>query len=197
MNINMTTAHRPTFDPVKGKKAFEGSISHSKMQPGHTKLKYRHREELDEDKIRQLEASSSKEKTKELLLEKESNEDASNLKADQREEKEEDDSEEYSSEEEEEEEEDDDDEEELMKELAKIKQERAALRAQEEAKQKLEQRKKELGIDVLQSKDKKRDWTEASLFQNQAKKTRTEPDTPKNDLLTSEFHKKFLNKYVG
>lgn len=62
----MTTAHRPTFDPAKGKSSqSSGTILHSRLLPAHTKLKYRQRgqggladksdilkdEELDEREI--------------------------------------------------------------------------------------------------------------------------------------------------
>lgn len=40
----MTTAHRPTFDPAKGKNSqSSGTILHTRLLPAHTKLKYRQR----------------------------------------------------------------------------------------------------------------------------------------------------------
>ncbi|KAJ2890876.1 hypothetical protein MKZ38_001253 [Zalerion maritima] len=37
----MTTAHRPTFDPAKGKEALRGPAYHQRLLPAHTQLKYR------------------------------------------------------------------------------------------------------------------------------------------------------------
>ncbi|TID14732.1 pre-mrna-splicing factor cwc15 [Venturia nashicola] len=37
----MTTAHRPTFDPARGKEAQRGPAFHQRLLPAHTSLKYR------------------------------------------------------------------------------------------------------------------------------------------------------------
>ncbi|TPX10853.1 uncharacterized protein E0L32_008242 [Thyridium curvatum] len=37
----MTTAHRPTFDPARGKDALRGPAYHQRLQAAHTKLKFR------------------------------------------------------------------------------------------------------------------------------------------------------------
>ncbi|KAG5914550.1 complexed with cef1p, partial [Claviceps sorghi] len=37
----MTTAHRPTFDPARGKEALRGPAYHQRLQPAHTQLKFR------------------------------------------------------------------------------------------------------------------------------------------------------------
>ncbi|RKF54175.1 Pre-mRNA-splicing factor cwc15 [Golovinomyces cichoracearum] len=37
----MTTAHRPTFDPAKGKEAQRGPAYHQRLLPAHTQLKFR------------------------------------------------------------------------------------------------------------------------------------------------------------
>ena len=37
----MTTAHRPTFDPARGKEANRGPAYHQRLQPAHTLLKVR------------------------------------------------------------------------------------------------------------------------------------------------------------
>ncbi|KKA26765.1 hypothetical protein TD95_001707 [Thielaviopsis punctulata] len=37
----MTTAHRPTFDPARGKEALRGPGFHQRLLPAYTKLKYR------------------------------------------------------------------------------------------------------------------------------------------------------------
>jgi protein CWC15 len=37
----MTTAHRPTFDPARGKEAARGPAYHTRLLPAHTALKFR------------------------------------------------------------------------------------------------------------------------------------------------------------
>src|ERR1700712_1771288 len=37
----MTTAHRPTFDPARGKEAQRGPAYHQRLLPAHTQLKFR------------------------------------------------------------------------------------------------------------------------------------------------------------
>jgi protein CWC15 len=37
----MTTAHRPTFDPARGKEAARGVAYHTRLLPAHTALKFR------------------------------------------------------------------------------------------------------------------------------------------------------------
>ena len=37
----MTTAHRPTFDPARGKEALRGPAYNQRLLPAHTQLKYR------------------------------------------------------------------------------------------------------------------------------------------------------------
>ena len=37
----MTTAHRPTFDPARGKEAQRGPAYHQRLLPAHTTLKHR------------------------------------------------------------------------------------------------------------------------------------------------------------
>ena len=37
----MTTAHRPTFDPARGKEALRGPAYHQRLQPAHKTLKFR------------------------------------------------------------------------------------------------------------------------------------------------------------
>lgn len=102
------------------------------------------------------------------------------------------------------EEEDDDDEEdetaELMRELEKIKRERAEQKAKEEAEkaaQEQEEREYEIarGNPLLNPKDfnVKRRWDDDVVFKNQARGT--DDKKPKefvNDLLRSDFHKRFM-----
>ncbi|KIW00610.1 pre-mRNA-splicing factor cwc15 [Verruconis gallopava] len=103
---------------------------------------------------------------------------------------------------------DDDDEEdeeaELMRELEKIKRERAEQRAREEAERlakEQEQREYDIarGNPLLNPTDfnVKRRWDDDVVFKNQARGT--EDKKPKefvNDLLRSDFHKRFMNRYV-
>jgi protein CWC15 len=92
----------------------------------------------------------------------------------------------------------------LYAELAKIKAERAAEKARQDAEieaQHQEERDHTLatGNPLLNPKDftVKRRWDDDVIFKNQAKGV---DDKPKNrfvnDMLRSDFHRKFLNKYV-
>lgn len=106
---------------------------------------------------------------------------------------------------------DDDDEEdetaELMRELAKIKAERAeaaAKAAAEQAKKDEEQREKDIALgNPLLNKDRaeygvKRRWDDDVVFKNQARGTEERGKEKRfvNDLLRSDFHRKFMDKYV-
>jgi len=107
-----------------------------------------------------------------------------------------------------EEEDDDDDEdedtEELMRELAKIKQERAA---EEEARkaeaEKMDARAKRdevmKGNPLMMAEGDlslKRKWDDDTVFKNQARTAPKQKQRYINDAVRSDFHKKFLNKYV-
>merc|ERR1712194_838130 len=95
------------------------------------------------------------------------------------------------------------DEEELMRELAKIKKEREAEEDKIKAeKDKMDNRAKRedvmKGNPLLQTVDfsLKRKWDDDTAFKNQS---RTVPKTKQrfiNDMVRSDFHKKFLSKYV-
>jgi protein CWC15 len=102
--------------------------------------------------------------------------------------------------------EDEDDTAALMAELAKIKAERASERARQDAEADAKDRDEKdhamaTGNPLLNSGTKdfniKRRWDDDVIFKNQA---RGVDDKPKNrfvnDMLRSDFHKKFLNKYV-
>lgn len=105
---------------------------------------------------------------------------------------------------------DDEDEEdetaELMRELAKIKAERAeaaAKAAAEQAKKDEEQREKDiaLGNPLLNAKTDygvKRRWDDDVVFKNQARGTEERGKEKRfvNDLLRSDFHRRFMDKYV-
>lgn len=106
--------------------------------------------------------------------------------------------------------EDDDDDEEsdedetalLMKELQKIKQERAEEKAKEEEKQQQQQqeeREKEIAYsNPLLNPSQftvKKSWTEDTVFKHQALNTETKQGFI-NDTLRSDFHKKFMDRYI-
>lgn len=104
---------------------------------------------------------------------------------------------------EEEEDDEDEDTEELMRELAKIKKERE----EEEEKKKLEKkledersRRDEVmkGNPLVHSGDVslKRSWDDDTVFKNQARTAPKQKQRFINDAVRSDFHKKFLNKYV-
>mmetsp|Transcript_39163 Transcript_39163/g.60998 ORF Transcript_39163/g.60998 Transcript_39163/m.60998 type:complete len:232 (-) Transcript_39163:33-728(-) len=97
----------------------------------------------------------------------------------------------------------DEDTEELMRELAKIK----AEREQEEKRKKEEQRKLDerarrdeimLGNPLVSgsSVSLKRSWDDDTVFKNQARTAPKEKQRFINDAVRSDFHRKFLNKYV-
>ncbi|EON64424.1 hypothetical protein W97_03655 [Coniosporium apollinis CBS 100218] len=236
----MTTAHRPTFDPARGKEAQRGPAYHQRLLPAHTILKHRQpgqggnadaevrdlRAELlraeaahfakknggapaadDESAAsttgskRQLEAAPEDEggeedpeaKRRRLILEEAREVDA--------------DSDGESSESSDEDEDDEDEEDEtaeLMRELEKIKKERAEQKAKEEAERAAkdeEQREFDIarGNPLLNPKDfnVKRRWDDDVVFKNQARGTEDKKKKEfVNDLLRSDFHKRFMSKYV-
>ncbi|CAI9736953.1 spliceosome-associated protein CWC15 homolog [Octopus vulgaris] len=217
----MTTAARPTFEPARGGRGKgDNDLSSLSKQyssrdlPSHNKLKYRQdgqgsieelrnrdfRKDLEDreraarekkDRGRESGGSSSSSSSKRLRLEP-----ASNLDADDP----------VDDEDEESDSEDDDDTMELMEELKKIKKERLAEAAKLEAERKVEEERirKEniLKGNPLLNQEKidfkvKRRWDDDVVFKNCAKGG----DDRKgrgfiNDTLRSEFHKKFMEKYV-
>ncbi|XP_044743037.1 protein CWC15 homolog [Chrysoperla carnea] len=219
----MTTAARPTFDPARGGQGRgEKDLSAISRQyssrdlPGHTKLKFREhgqgtveetrsrdfRKELEErerekdKKSGSSNASNRPEHAKRLKLDQVP---AASLDADDP--LDEDDSDSDS----------DDDAAALMEELAKIKKERAA----EQAKKELERKQEEERIrmenilsgnpllthysagDPKTNLKVKRRWDDDVVFKNCA---RAEPEKRTNsfinDSLRSDFHRKFMEKYV-
>ncbi|KAJ5238484.1 Cell cycle control protein Cwf15 [Penicillium chermesinum] len=93
---------------------------------------------------------------------------------------------------------------ELMRELEKIKKERQAQKDQEEAARAAEeQEKREVDIargnPLLNPQDFniKRRWDDDVIFKNQARGTEKQDGKEfVNDLLRSDFHKRFMSKYV-
>ncbi|KAL3848071.1 hypothetical protein ACJMK2_018953 [Sinanodonta woodiana] len=219
----MTTAARPTYDPARGGQGKgESDLSSLSKQyssrdlPAHTRLKYRQegqgtadelrsrdfRRELEErersskekrDRNRESSSSSSNSSSKRPRLEQIP---AANLDADD-------------PVDDEDEEDDSDDEDEtaaLLAELQKIKKERAQEMARMEAEKKVEEERIRteniLKGNPLLNQEKvefkvKRRWDDDVVFKNCAK---GEEDKKKslfiNDTLRSEFHKKFMEKYI-
>ncbi|KAF1970848.1 Cwf15/Cwc15 cell cycle control protein [Bimuria novae-zelandiae CBS 107.79] len=235
----MTTAHRPTFDPARGKEAARGPAYHQRLLPAHTLLKHRQpgqggdaeltkrdlRAELLEAEARHFAKKNG------TYIEEEATTDASSapkrplaaIEAGDAEEENEteqkrrriemlekyrdvdaDDSDESS------ESSDDDDEEEdetaaLQRELEKIKKERAEAKAKEaaaRAAEEEEQREIDIarGNPLLNARDftMKRRWDDDVVFKNQARGTEDKNKKKEfiNDMLRSDFHKKFMSKYV-
>jgi protein CWC15 len=91
-----------------------------------------------------------------------------------------------------------------MRELEKIKKERQAQKEKEEqerAAQEEEQREVDIarGNPLLNSQDfnMKRRWDDDVVFKNQARGTEKKDGKEfVNDLLRSDFHKRFMSKYV-
>ncbi|KAJ5628716.1 hypothetical protein N7490_010944 [Penicillium lividum] len=105
---------------------------------------------------------------------------------------------------EEEDSDDDDDEAALMRELEQIKKERLAQKEKEEqerAAEEEEQREVDIarGNPLLNAQDfnMKRRWDDDVIFKNQARGTENQDGKEfVNDLLRSDFHKRFMSKYV-
>lgn len=256
----MTTAHRPTFDPARGKEAARGEAYHQRLLPAHKTLKFRQatqgapneqaRRDLKAELLRNERKHFAKREGREIADDDEDEADSKNERerlaiedgieggvkrklgdadvgdgghdAEEEEDYEakkrrvleetkdidaDSDSSSSSSESE-----DDDDEEdetaELMRELAKIKAERAeaaAKEAAEKAKRDEEQREKDiaLGNPLLNPREKeeygvKRRWDDDVVFKNQARGTEERGKERRfvNDLLRSDFHRRFMDKYV-
>ncbi|KAL3112976.1 hypothetical protein niasHT_013441 [Heterodera trifolii] len=222
----MTTAHRPTFDPAKGGTGRnEGDLAKLSQQyssrdmPSHMTLKYRqkgqaHPEEVVAKNLRrdiEEREQHSRERRSRDSLESfgtgptskkqrvEDNSSARNLDADEPfDELDEDDTDL---------DEDSDNEAELMAELERIRKERAAERASKEAKEREEQERiREENIlhgnpllNPASSEFKvKRRWDDDVVFKNCARGIDERKKTPSfiNDAIRSEFHRKFMEKYI-
>ncbi|OWF39233.1 spliceosome-associated protein CWC15 homolog [Mizuhopecten yessoensis] len=222
----MTTAARPTFEPARGGRGKnEGDLSALSKQyssrdlPSHTKIKYRQdgqgtvdelrgrdfRRDLEDreravrdkrDRNRES-GSSSSSSSKRPRLEQIP---AANLDADDP----------VDDEDEDDSSDDEDDTAELMAELQKIKKERANERVRLDAEKKVEEERirtenilkgnplmNQIETKVAADFKVKRRWDDDVVFKNCAK---AEEDKKKgnfiNDTLRSEFHKKFMEKYV-
>lgn len=247
----MTTAHRPTFDPARGKDAARGEAYHQRLLPAHKTLKYRQAaqgtpdeqarrdlraellkaeskhyakkegrelpEDEDDDERLAIEAGSEgslKRKLDEPEADAEPNEDYETKKrrilAETKDIDASSSSGSSSSESEASDSDSEDETAELMRELAKIKAERAETAAREaavQAKKDEEQREKDiaLGNPLLNEGRKpggeygvKRRWDDDVVFRNQARGTEERGKEKRfvNDLLRSDFHRRFMDKYV-
>ncbi|KAK1769285.1 Pre-mRNA-splicing factor Cwf15/Cwc15 [Phialemonium atrogriseum] len=243
----MTTAHRPTFDPARGKDALLGPAYHQRLLPAHTQLKFRKPGQGGDGDIKQVRdlraeleaaeaahfaktrgggaaaplpssssssgaatASSAKRpllgaggdedgdedveaKRRRILLE------TRDIDADESGEDEEDDDDDDSDDDS-----DDDEEAELQRELERVRRERAEKREKEErerAEADEEQRERDiaLGNPLLNKPDFniKRRWDDDVVFKNQARGTENKGKKEFiNDLLRSDFHRRFMSKYV-
>lgn len=216
----MTTAHRPTFDPARGKSNTQaaGTISHTRSLPSHTKLKYRSAQiSTDTDAMKKtlLESEGGlKQAATQLVTDQEAEEkvDGASESQDAATEEEKakiieenrDDDDSGSDDDESDSDDDDsdsDDEDELLRiELERIKQERAETKAREEERLALEEEKAReeqvaFGNPLMNPVAIKRKWNEDVVFRNQTKQARKE-DSYVNDLIRSDFHRKFMNRYV-
>ncbi|KAI8634606.1 Pre-mRNA-splicing factor Cwf15/Cwc15 [Xylariaceae sp. FL1651] len=236
----MTTAHRPTFDPARGKEALRGPAYHQRLLPAHTQLKFRQPGQGgDADEVHDLRAellaaeaahfakknggalpsvdetetpATANNAKRPLELTSQAGgedpdakrrrilEESRDIDADS-----EDNSEDGSDEDSDDDSEDDEDAE-LQRELEKIKRERAEKREREErekaaAEQEERERDIALGNPLLNTKQNfnmKRRWDDDVVFKNQARGTEEKGKKKEfiNDLLRSDFHKRFMSKYV-
>ncbi|KAI1063019.1 complexed with cef1p [Fusarium irregulare] len=236
----MTTAHRPTFDPARGKEALRGPAYHQRLLPAHTQLKYRQAgqggaadEEPTRDLAAELLAAEAAHFTKKNgapapIDDADEDEETSvsggakralpsadgededleakrrrilaetrDIDADDDSEEDEDDSDEDDS--------DDDSDAELQRELDRVRREREEKKKKEEAERlKEEQDARErniaLGNPLLNKQDfnMKRRWDDDVVFKNQARGTEDKGKKKEfvNDLLRSDFHRRFMSKYV-
>ncbi|KAF2100428.1 Cwf15/Cwc15 cell cycle control protein [Rhizodiscina lignyota] len=236
----MTTAHRPTFDPARGKDALRGPAYHQRLAPAYTTLKLRQpgqggdadaaprdlRAELlaaeaaalekkkrasepEEEEPqhapsgtkRQIEAMADDDadeeedpeaKRRRIILEEAQELDADSDGSDSDDSSDED------------EDEGEDETAQLMREIGNIKKERADQKEKEEAQKaakEAEEREYNIarGNPLLNAQDfnVKRRWDEDVVFKNQARGTADKKSKEfVNDLLRSDFHKRFMSRYV-
>ncbi|KAK5989138.1 Pre-mRNA-splicing factor cwc15 [Cladobotryum mycophilum] len=219
----MTTAHRPTFDPARGKEALRGPAYHQRLLPAHTQLKYRQSgqggdadDESSRDLAADLLAAEADDDTGSVRggkrpLNIKSGEEEEDLEAKRRRILEEtrdmdaDDDSEEDEEDSSDDDSDDDDDAELQRELERVRREREEKKKREEAeraKEEQEARERDiaLGNPLLNKQDftMKRRWDDDVVFKNQARGTEDKNKKKEfvNDLLRSDFHRRFMGKYV-
>lgn len=242
----MTTAHRPTFDPARGKEALRGPAYHQRLLPAHTQLKYRQAGQggdADEQPTRDLaaellaaellaaEATHFTKKNGAPALIDDADEDDEvgvsggakralpssdgegedleakrrRILAETRDIDADDDSEEDEEESDDDDDSDDDSDAELQRELDRVRREREERKKKEEAERLKEEedareRNIALGNPLLNKQDfnMKRRWDDDVVFKNQARGTEEKGKKKEfvNDLLRSDFHRRFMSKYV-
>ncbi|KAK2590298.1 complexed with cef1p [Conoideocrella luteorostrata] len=242
----MTTAHRPTFDPARGKEALRGPAYHQRLQPAHTQLKFRQAGQggdaddepsrdlaaellaaeaahfakrngrplpIDEDQAsskaggatdkRRLAAASEDGEQEEDYEAKRRRilEESRAIDADDDSEEDDDDDDDQDSDDDDSE---DDEDAELQRELERVRREREEKKKREEAERAKEEedaREKNiaLGNPLLNKQDytMKRRWDDDVVFKNQARGAEEKGKKEfVNDMLRSDFHRRFMGKYV-
>ena len=216
----MTTAHRPTWNPVAGGKDQGGNRVlvpsrqySSKDLPGHTTLKFRKNGQGEREEVRNIDYRQEllKKELEYKLMKK--SELTGKIEEEEDEDSEIDDEEIDESEEKGEKGEDEDEdssdssdfsEEELKREIENIKKERAeterATREQEEQEERSKQKEEILKgnplLDIAPGFSLKRKWTEETIFRNQSRDEPKEILSFVNDTVRSDFHRKVLRKYI-
>lgn len=219
----MTTAARPTFEPARGGSGRnEKDLSAISKQyssrdlPGHTKLKFREHGQGTTDELRsrdfrrELEEREHKEEKEKPRRFVESREGSKRQKLDQLPAASLDADDPLDEDEDSDDNDSDDDTAALMAELNRIKKERAADNARKDAEKRQEEERIRMenilsgnpllnyAANAAKSDLKvKRRWDDDVVFKNCA---RSEPEKKKdnfiNDSLRSDFHRKFMEKYV-
>ncbi|KAG5963918.1 complexed with cef1p [Claviceps arundinis] len=248
----MTTAHRPTFDPARGKEALRGPAYHQRLLPAYTQLKFRQAGQggdADEYPTRDLAAEllaaeaahfSKIKGSHPLPLLQDADDEAratavpttsnhspnkrpssrgsassstsqEDYDAKRRRILEEsravdaDDSDEASDNDSSSSDSEDDEEAELARELERVRREREEKKKREEAERaraedEARERDIALGNPLLNKPDftMKRRWDDDVVFKNQARGTEEKGKKKEfvNDLLRSDFHRRFMGKYV-
>jgi protein CWC15 len=213
----MSNAHRPTYHPAKaqenqgGNKRWTPTIAISaKQMPSDLKLKERQIGQNSGVEIKERDLKAELLEKEKKHFEKKENVEKPTVPNDSDAELDSDDSEDEKVEEKKENSKDDgedsddsDDDEELLRELEKIKKERELERLEKEKEEIENQERKEmeevLNSNPLMNNDNtglKRKWNDDVIFKNQA---RDEPKSQKrfiNDTIRSDFHKKFMYKFI-
>ncbi|KHO00702.1 Cwf15/Cwc15 cell cycle control protein [Metarhizium album ARSEF 1941] len=240
----MTTAHRPTFDPARGKEALRGPAYHQRLQPAHTQLKFRQAGQggdADDEPSRDLAAELlaaeaahfSKKKGARVPADEDDDHDQDKesasagaakrplpLAGDGEEDPEakrrrileetrdidaDDSSDDGDGDGDSDDDSEDDEDAELQRELERVRREREEKKRREEAERAKEEeeareRSIALGNPLLNKQDytMKRRWDDDVVFKNQARGTeeRNKRKEFVNDMLRSDFHRRFMSKYV-
>ncbi|RDA93951.1 hypothetical protein CP533_4984 [Ophiocordyceps camponoti-saundersi (nom. inval.)] len=165
----MTTAHRPTFDPARGKEALRGPAYHQRLLPAHKQLKFRQAgqggDADDDGSQRDLAAELLAAEAEAATRRNGGGKPLSGFV-------------------------------EAAHQGTRYQQDEA--RAQAEAEER--ERSIALGNPLLNKQDFsiKRRWDDDVVFKNQARGTEEKGKKKEfvNDLLRSDFHRRFMSKYV-